>query len=124
MADDFRYTIDLSLAQSRAEKVIACIQRWQAEHDLRPLEYARELRVTPTSIPHSHPVLTLNTELHDPHAILCDYLHEQMHWYLDISKAADDGSPQIAELKSRYPAAPIGFPTAPTTNIRPISTCS
>lgn len=110
MTDGFKYSIDLSLAQSRAEKIIACIKRWQAEHDLRPFEYTRHLRVSPTSIPHSHPVLTLNTELYDPAAILCEYLHEQMHWYLTKLKVADDGAPLIVELKRRYPAAPVGVP--------------
>ncbi|MGY3451481.1 hypothetical protein [Bradyrhizobium sp. USDA 4353] len=110
MNDGFSYSIDLSLAQSRAEKIIECIKRWQAEHDLRPFEYTNHLRVSPTSIPRSHPTLTLNAELYDPSEILCEYLREQMHWYLTRLKSADDGSPLIAELKRRYPAAPVGFP--------------
>jgi hypothetical protein len=64
---------------------------------LRPFEYTNHLRVAPTEIPHSHPILTLNTALFDPNAILCEYLHEQMHWYLTKFKRADVGSPLIAE---------------------------
>lgn len=110
MTDGFRYSIDLSQAQAGAEKIIDCIKRLQAQHDLRPYEYTRHLRVAPTEIPHSHPILTLNTQLYDPNAILGEYLHEQMHWYLTKLKSADLGSPLIAELKRRYPAAPVGFP--------------
>jgi hypothetical protein len=54
--------------------------------------------------------LTLNTELHNPEEILCEYLHEQMHWYENRLRCASEGSPLIAELKQRYPQAPVGFP--------------
>jgi len=110
MNDDFRYSIDLSMAQSRAEKIIECIKRLREHHDLSRFEYTNHLRVAPTEIPHSHPVLTLNTELYNPEEILCEYLHEQMHWYEAKLGCAAEGSPLIAELKHRYPRAPIGFP--------------
>lgn len=110
MADHFRYSIDLSLAQARAEKIVECMKRLREQHDLRRFEYTDHVRVAPTEIPHSHPVLTLNTALYDPEAILCEYLHEQMHWYLDGSSCADESGPLITELKQRYPEAPVGFP--------------
>jgi hypothetical protein len=110
MDDEFRYSIDLSRAQAGAEKIIACIKRWQEHHDIGRFEYTNHLRVAPTEIPHSHPVLTLNTALYDPEEILCEYLHEQMHWYVVRLGCADEGSPLIAELKQRYPQVPAGFP--------------
>ena len=123
MTDGFRYSIDLFIAQARAEKIIECIKQWQAEHDLRPFEYTNHLRVSPTSIPHSHPVLTLNTELYDPNAILCEYLHEQMHWYLTKLATADKGSHLIAELKRRYPGGTrrISMPRVGVTAARTAS---
>jgi hypothetical protein len=110
MVDRFRYSIDLSTAQARAEKIVECMKRLREQHDLRRFEYTDHLRVAPTEIPHSHPVLTLNTGLYDPEAILCEYLHEQMHWYLGGWGCADENGPVIAELKQRYPEAPVGFP--------------
>jgi hypothetical protein len=110
MNDDFRYSIDLSMAQARAEKIIECIKRLREHHDIRRFEYTNHLRVAPTEIPHSHPLLTLNTELYDPEEILCEYLHEQMHWYEGRLGCAGEGSPLITELKQRYPQAPVGFP--------------
>ena len=79
-------------------------------HDLRRFEFTRHLRVAPTELPHSHPVLTLNTQLHDPDQILCEYLHEQMHWYAARLGCADEDAPLIAELMRRYPNAPTEFP--------------
>ena len=110
MNDDFRYVIDLSLAQAKAEKIIECIKRWRETHDIRRFEYTRHLRVAPNEIPHSHPVLTLNTQPYNPEEILCEYLHEQMHWYEDRLGCGGANSPLITELKQRYPGAPVGFP--------------
>jgi len=110
MNDDFRYSIDLSVARARAEKIIECIKRLRENHDIRRFEYTKHLRVAPTETPHSHPILTLNTQLHNPDEILCEYLHEQMHWYGDRSGCAGEGAPLMTELKRRYPQAPIGFP--------------
>ena len=110
MPDDFRTTIDLSLAQAKAEKIVECIQGWRERYDVGRFEYTRHLRVAPYEIPHSHPVLTLNARLFDPQEILCEYLHEQMHWYMERLGCAEEGSPLIAELKQRYPNAPVGFP--------------
>jgi hypothetical protein len=110
MNDDFRYAIDLSVAQSRAEKTIECIKRLRKQYDICRFEYTNHLRVAPTEMPHSHPVLTLNTQLNNPEEILCEYLHEQMHWYETKLGCAGEGSPLIADLKQRYPQAPVGFP--------------
>ena len=110
MNDDLRYSVDLSTAQARAEKIIECIKRLRKQHDIRRFEYTKQLRVAPTEIPHSHPVLTLSTQLYNPDEILCEYLHEQMHWYTERQNCAGPGSPVIAELKQRYPQAPTDFP--------------
>ena len=110
MDEDFRYSIDLSLAQAKAEKIVECIKEWRERHDLSRFEYTHHLRVAPYEIPHSHPVLTLNAALYNPEEILCEYLHEQMHWYVERLGCADEGSPLIVELKRRYPNAPVGFP--------------
>jgi hypothetical protein len=110
MNRELRYSIDLSTAQARAEKIIECIKRWRELHDVGRFEYTDHLRVAPTEIPHSHPVLTLNTQLYNPDEILCEYLHEQMHWYEDRLGCAGAASPLIAELKQRYPHAPKDSP--------------
>jgi hypothetical protein len=39
--------------------------------------------------PHSHPVLTLNTQLiAEPNRHLMLLLHEQMHWFFDVNGRA------------------------------------
>jgi hypothetical protein len=62
-----------------------------------------------TAIPHSHPVLTLNTgQLDNDLAVLSSFIHEQIHW-LEESKP-EQREKAIAELKAIYPDAPSGPP--------------
>ena len=61
-------------------------------------------------IPHSHPVLTLNTRyLADDTAQVATFLHEQLHWFVAAREAAADSA--LAELRGLYPKAPDGPPT-------------
>jgi hypothetical protein len=110
MKDNFHYSIDLSTAKDGAEKIVECLRLLRRQYDLRRFEFTKHVRVAPTEIPHSHPILTLNTQLFNPDEILCEYLHEQMHWYEEISGCVRVESPLIAALKKRYPQAPIEPP--------------
>jgi len=53
MNEDFRYSIDLSTAQARAEKIIECIKRFRERTDFRRFEYTSHVRIAPTEVPHS-----------------------------------------------------------------------
>jgi hypothetical protein len=62
-----------------------------------------------TRIPHSHPVLTLNTnQLDDDLATLSTFIHEQIHWFEEANAKQRDKA--IEELKAIYPEAPSGPP--------------
>lgn len=109
-ADDVE--IDLTEARRAAEQVRELLNKLRSDHDLRPFEYATRVRIAPGEIPHSHPVLTLNTMLRAEGALLSTYLHEQMHWYVTwYSYARTAGWRAIRkELEARYPAIPTAFP--------------
>lgn len=61
-----------------------------------------------TSIPHSHPVLTLNTSPTDDFGLLATFVHEQIHWFEESKPQQRDRA--IEELKTIYPDAPGGPP--------------
>lgn len=104
--------IDLSEAQKAAELVRGLLYKLRSEHDLGRYEYTARVRIAPGEIPHSHPVLTLNTMLRTEGSLLSAYLHEQMHWYVTwYSYARTDGWRSIRQaLEKRYPTVPIAFP--------------
>lgn len=104
--------IDLTEAQSAAEQVRELLNKLRSEHDLSQFEYAPRMRIAPGAIPHSHPVLTLNTMVRTEGALLSTYLHEQMHWYVTWYSYArlHEWSSIRTELEARYPAVPTTFP--------------
>lgn len=51
------------------------------------------------SIPHSHPILTLNARVKDPRLVLKTLVHEQLHWYTEEHFKYKDC---INYLKTKY----------------------
>jgi hypothetical protein len=104
--------IDLSATQKASEHVRTILLKLRQDYDLSLYEYARQVRIAPGEIPHSHPVLTLNTRIAEDAALLSAYLHEQMHWYVTwYSHTRHGGWKAIwAALLAHYPQVPVEFP--------------
>lgn len=74
-------------------------------YDLSPFLYTKNVNIQPQVIPHSHPVLTLNTRnAENPKKILAAFLHEELHWWMEKNSKQTDLA--ILELKKIYPKAP------------------
>lgn len=75
-------------------------------YDLSPFLFTKKIQIQSQVIPHSHPVLTLNTRHADePKKILSLLLHEELHWWAIKKKPAVELA--ILELKKIYPKAPV-----------------
>lgn len=71
--------------------------------------FTRDVVIEDGVIPHSHPVLTIGTRGYDdPNLLLADFIHEQLHWYLDSHDDACEAA--IADLRTLYPDVPVGHP--------------
>lgn len=110
LPDDFDITLDLAPAQRGAERVRDRLLDLRRRHDLARFEYTRKVRIAPTEIPHSHPILTLNSFVSDDLSLLSTYLHEQMHWYLTWYSHAHAAQwhALLRHLRERYPKLPNG----------------
>jgi len=107
--DDIEIEIDLASVQAAAARVRDMLTGLRQRHDLARFEYTRKVRIAPTEMPHSHPVLTLNTSfVRDEVALLSAYLHEQLHWYLTWHSKSrpSDWETLFAQLRARYPQVP------------------
>ena len=95
--------IELAGGSPRERQAEAQLRRLLAAHDLDAaglgaLIVTRRVRIESGAVPHSHPVLTLNTRhLGDDERQLATFLHEQLHWYLNAREAAVGKA--IAELR-------------------------
>jgi hypothetical protein len=107
---DLRICIDLSHAERNAMAVRERLIALRAKYAIGPFEYCKEVSIAPTVLPYSHPVIRLNTALFTETALLANYIHEQMHWYVTwySHKHTDQWRAVWTALEQRYPDPPIG----------------
>jgi hypothetical protein len=79
-------------------------------HDLSQWFITNDVRIEQGVVPHSHPVLTLNTRhVDNDDLLLATFLHEQLHWFLmTLDLASVERA--YARMLELFPAAPVGFP--------------
>lgn len=79
-------------------------------YDLAPFIFTKKIRIESMVVPHSHPILTLNSRYADePYKLLAVFLHEQLHWWAaSEQKAFDQG---IKEMKNLFPQLPASAGT-------------
>ena len=100
---DLRIGIDLSHAERNAIALRERLIALRAKYALGPYEYCKEVCISPGVLPYSHPVIRLHTDLFSETALLANYLHEQMHWYVTwySHKHADQWRAVWAALEQR-----------------------
>ncbi|MCA3397064.1 MAG: hypothetical protein INF85_15640 [Roseomonas sp.] len=107
---DLRISIDLSHAERNAIAVRERLIALRTKYALGAYEYCKKVSIAPEVLPYSHPVIRLNTNLWTETALLANYLHEQMHWYVTwySHKHTDQWRAVWAALEQRYTDPPIG----------------
>ncbi|MFM7303603.1 MAG: hypothetical protein ACKO4X_09805 [Alphaproteobacteria bacterium] len=107
---DLRIGIDLSHAENASMAVRERLIALRNKYALGADESCREVVITPTVLPYSHPVIRLTTGYWTETALLANYLHEQMHWYVTwySHKHTDQWRRVWAALEGRYLDPPIG----------------
>lgn len=74
-------------------------------------EFTDKVHIDKTTIPHSHPILTLHVRhgrKSQKDMLLSTYLHEQIHWFTD--EKIESTKVAIAKLKLAFPNVPVGYP--------------
>ena len=87
-------------------EAVAQLQRLFEQYDLGRWINTKEVIIHSRAIPHSHPVLTLNTRYAegDDLSAMSTFVHEQGHWYFTAHDAATNAA--IAELDTLFPQTP------------------
>jgi len=104
---------EIIFTQQKKEGARQQLRRLLSKYDLDPWIFTREVRIEAGVDPHSHPILTLNTDFLDNDELqLSIFLHEQAHWFVGQSvppRASEDGEEKavIQELRQMYPNAPV-----------------
>lgn len=78
------------------------------KYDLAKYIFTHEIIIESKVIPHSHPVLTLNTRtINEPDRYLSGFLHEEIHWFF-ASKSDARVNRFVEIMKRQFPNAPVG----------------
>ena len=112
LADPAHAPLKISLANSTPNevKVKAQLERLLKTYDMSKWIATPSIIIDEkTTIPHSHPVLTINTRhIKDDELLVSTFVHEQMHWFVDRDEKKLEAA--MVELKKMFPDAPAGPP--------------
>ena len=86
------------------------LQQLVEEYSLSKWIRTWTVHIEPGVIPHSHPVLTLNTRTTDDARVLSTFVHEQFHWWIEEGTEGMGFDAAIEEFRSIYPEVPVGYP--------------
>ncbi len=102
-------TITLKNGSSTEAGTMAQLGKLLEQHNLSRWIFTQEIVIDEkTRIPHSHPVLTLNTNYTDDAQLLSVFVHEQLHWHALAHE--EDRDRAIAELEELFPNLPTQPP--------------
>lgn len=104
MAQTPKIDISTKNDSDRENEIVGLLKQVLSEYDLTKWVFTNKVTIEQKVIPHSHPVLTLNTASTDKKEILDAFVHEQLHWYVD--KNPESEKKVIDELKKRYKNVP------------------
>ncbi|HAS46019.1 MAG TPA: hypothetical protein DCS93_36390 [Microscillaceae bacterium] len=91
--------------EARIQKRLQAL--WE-KYNLEPFVFTKKVKIQKGTIPHSHPVLTLNTRLDTETKLLSTFLHEQMHWYSLTNHPGFE--PTAKALAAKYTKLPVKLP--------------
>ena len=101
-------TIELGEGSESEEAARVQLRRLVEQFDIDRWLFTDEVLIDDSQwIPHSHPVLTLNSRyLDDDLGQLATFLHEQFHWY--AAERQRQVASAIAEFRALFPDVPSG----------------
>jgi hypothetical protein len=100
-------TIDIQLhsGNDAEKKGKQLIEEFLQKYDMEKYIFTKKIKIQSRVIPHSHPILTLNTrQIDQPDRYLSTFIHEQIHWFFhERSKQTDQF---IEDMKKKFPKIP------------------
>ncbi len=102
-----KLTISLQSNNDAERKAKQLIEELVTKYDLSRFYFTDKIHIQSFAIPHSHPLLTLNTRtINEPDRYLSLFLHEQIHWFLESAQRNDKTKIFIEKMKKKFPKIP------------------
>jgi hypothetical protein len=104
-ADRLAITLESGTEAEKTAK--ALLEDLAKTYDVSRFLFTERVHIQSFSIPHSHPVLTLNTRsIKEPDRFLSLFLHEQIHWFFAKSSRDQKVEAFIVKMKELFPTVP------------------
>ncbi|MDZ7789188.1 MAG: hypothetical protein U5L08_01575 [Xanthomonadales bacterium] len=101
------FEVHLAGVNEREEKVAEVLIGLSKKHSLSPWLFTNQVRIESGVIPHSHPILTLNTRhIENYNQLLAVFLHEQIHRFLAVPQNRNQLQGALSELREMYSQVP------------------
>jgi len=108
-ADTNVLTIELAHGSESEATLAAELRELMDIYDLSVWIWTSQILIDEDAVPHSHPVLTLNTQhIGRERLLLSTFIHEQLHWYAEAHQLAVNEA--IPTLREEFPTVPVGYP--------------
>lgn len=105
--DDVSIALKNNLPSEQETKVE--LQSLLKSYDLKDYLYTHKVMIDTHAIPHSDPILTLNTRHNGhPDSLLSTFVHEEIHWFVSAHEADELAAEK--EYRQLFPNVPSGFP--------------
>jgi hypothetical protein len=109
LSDDRAIKITLKRGTKREKATRDQLLDLLRRFDLSRWLFTYDVVIEERSIPHSHPILTLNTRhLDDDRLLLSTFVHEQLHWFLTRRRKATTDA--MHALEALFPKMPVHKP--------------
>src|SRR5713226_2482130 len=103
------WTIQQATGTEQETEAVQQLKRILERHDLSKWIFTSKVKIDARSVPHSHPVLTMNANYLDEDGLaLAVLIHEEIHWHL--SAHIEDTKKAIAKFRRIYPVVPTDPP--------------
>jgi hypothetical protein len=100
------FTIRLANGSEAERKTEEQLERILRTVDLERWIETREILIDQNATPHSHPVLTVDTDyLDSDDGLIATFLHEQFHWRANRFEEQVDSA--VSEFRRLYPEVPV-----------------
>lgn len=100
--------ISLHTGSEPEKKAKSLIEDFAKKYDLSKYFFTTKVHIQSFVIPHSHPVLTLNTRnINEPDRYLALFIHEQIHWFFDLDGRAEKTNIFIDKMRKKFPKVPL-----------------
>ncbi len=107
LAKKVDFKIELHSGNESERKAEALIRGFGKTYDLSPYIFTKDIFIQSMIIPHSHPVLTLNTrQISEPERYLALLIHEEIHWFFAAGEREAQLVKFISRMREKYPRVP------------------